>query len=126
MKRMKQIGTQIRVGSKYRNIKTNRTINGEEITFDSKKEAARYDELTLLERAGLIRELTLQPRFTLQESFVHKGKTIRKLEYVADFSYLRDNDFVVEDVKSEATKTPQYRIKKKLMLGKFGIEVVEV
>ncbi len=52
--------------NKYKNKKV--TIGN--ITFDSKKEARRYEELKLMEKTGLISNLVLQPRFTLQEKFI--------------------------------------------------------
>ena len=103
--------------SKYNARKT--IVDG--IKFDSRKEARRYKELKLLERAGEIKNLQLQPRFTLQESFKYQGKTERKIEYVADFMYEeKDGQVVVEDVKSEPTKTPLYRVKRKLFLKRYG------
>lgn len=104
--------------SKYNSKKV--TLDG--IKFDSKKEARRYKELKLLERAGEIKDLKLQPRYTLQESFKHEEATIRKIEYVADFQYedARTGQTIVEDVKSEPTKTQVYRIKKKLFLKRYG------
>lgn len=59
----------------------------------------RYRELVLLERAGKISNLQLQPRFLLQESFKKNGKTYRKIEYVADFQYIENSKTIVEDVK---------------------------
>lgn len=93
------------------------------ITFDSKREAARYKELKLLERCGKIDCLDLQPRFVLQESFKHDGKTIRKIEYVADFEYfdIAIRKWVVEDVKG--MKTDVYRLKRKLFLARYGKDV---
>ena len=103
--------------SKYKARKT--IIDG--IQFDSKKEANRYCELNLLESAGEIKNLQLQPRFTLQESFKYQGKKERKIEYVADFMYEEnDGQVVVEDVKSEPTKTPLYRVKRKMFLKRYG------
>ena len=102
------------------------------ITFDSQKEAARYDQLVLLERAGEIRGLRLQPEFTLQEAFTTPaGEKIRAIRYRADFAYeqkiVEGIDIrwapVVEDVKGYRTK--EYEIKKKLMAG-AGIRVREV
>lgn len=103
---------------KYHAKKT--VIDG--ITFDSKKEAMRYKELKALERVGKIDMLELQPRFELQESFKHEGKTIRKIEYVADFIYrdLSTLELVVEDVKG--VKTDVYKLKKKLFLKRYGSE----
>ena len=103
--------------NKYRNQKT--ITDGK--VFDSRKEAMRYHELKLLEKAGEIKDLELQPRFTLLPSFRRDGKTIRKIEYVADFQYKEaDGTKIVEDVKSEITrKNPVYRLKKKLLLYKY-------
>lgn len=76
--------------NKYRNRKV--IVDGKE--FDSKKEANRYCELKLLLKAGEITDLKLQPRFLLQDSFKKNGKTYRKIQYVADFSFCqrREND----------------------------------
>lgn len=112
--------------SKYGNVKTQRQAE-EPITFDSQKEARRYDELLLELKAGLIRNLRLQPQYTLQESYkTYDGKRVRAIRYVADFSYIRNGALVVEDVKSKATKTAQYQMKRKMMLERFGIEVEEI
>lgn len=111
------------VKRKYNNQPTER--NG--IKFDSRKEANRYEELMLLLKAGEISDLKLQPQFTLQESYVTpEGERIRAIRYVADFSYWQEGDMVVEDVKSKATATAQYKMKKKLMQERFGISVKEV
>lgn len=94
--------------SKYGNHKI--TIDG--ITFDSKREAYRYKELQLLEKAGAITELELQPRFTLLDKYTNGlGVNIRKMEYVADFSYYKDGKQVIEDTKGHRTK--DYLLKKK-------------
>ncbi|NMW84242.1 DUF1064 domain-containing protein [Peptoniphilus sp. AGMB00490] len=105
-------------GSKYNSIKTK--VDG--IKFDSRKEAARYQELKLLERAGIIKELELQPRFLLQDKFKLDGVTHRKIEYVADFKYWdREKEtWIVEDVKG--IKTEVYKLKKKIFLKKYGRE----
>lgn len=89
------------------------------ITFDSKSEAKRYQELKLLERGGAIKNLSLQPRFLLQEGFVniHTGKKERAIEYVADFQYDENGITIVEDVKG--FKTSDYKIKRKLFLFKY-------
>lgn len=99
-----------------------------DIRFDSRKEAARYDELLLLLRAGEISELRLQPQFTLQEAYTTaEGVRVRAIRYQADFSYLdKKGSLVVEDVKSPATKTRVYEIKRKLLLRKYGIRIKEV
>lgn len=123
---------------KYHNVRTQRPLlNGEKVDFDSKKEARRYDELMAMLRAGQIRELKLQPQFTIQEAYTTpEGRRVRAIRYQADFSYERATEpdcngeihwlRVVEDVKSRATRTRVYEIKKKLLQEKFGIEIREV
>lgn len=80
---------------KYRNKK----VQVDMYVFDSIAEAKRYKELKLLERAGKISNLELQPHFLLQESFKKNGKTYRKVEYIADFKYIENGRMIVEDVK---------------------------
>ncbi len=101
--------------SKYGNKKT----EVDNILFDSKAEAQRYRELKLMERAGVIRDLELQPRFEL----VVGGQ--RVCTYVADFRYFDTaaGAVIVADVKGKATDV--YRLKAKLMLACHGIEVQE-
>ena len=106
--------------NKYRNKKI--TIDG--IEFDSKKEGYRYKELRLLERAGLIKDLKLQVKFELQPSFKLNGKTIRAINYIADFTYIKDGKVVVVDTKGFRTK--EYLLKKKLFQYKYGMDIVEV
>ena len=101
--------------SKYYAEKTE--IDG--IKFDSAKESKRYANLKLLERAGVIENLKLQPRFLLQEGFTYNGHKERKIEYVADFQYERNGQTIVEDVKSKATRTEVYKLKRKLFLYRY-------
>ncbi|MCI9505745.1 MAG: DUF1064 domain-containing protein [Oscillospiraceae bacterium] len=123
--------------SKYHNQQDERaTGSGAFIRFDSKKEARRFDELLAMLRTGRIRGLKLQPQFTLQEAYTTaEGVRVRAIRYQADFSYElaveRPGDetgwvLVVEDVKSRATKTRVYAMKKKLMQERFGIDIQEV
>ena len=92
------------------------TIDGH--TFPSLKEAERYGELKLLEKAHEIRRLELQPQFVLQESFMHQGKRCRSIVYVADFSYWENGEHVIEDAKGFRTK--EYKLKKKMFLRRYG------
>lgn len=119
--------------SKYHNEPDSRG----RLRFDSKKEARRYDELLVLFRAGKIRNLRLQAQYTLQESYITpEGERVRAIRYVADFAYERptlpDKNGtiywlpVVEDVKSRATKTAQYEMKKKLLRERFNLTITEV
>lgn len=107
------------------------------LRFDSKKEARRYDELMMMLRAGKIRNLQLQRQYTLQESYItDTGERVRAIRYVADFAYERPTAPdctgtihwlpVVEDVKSRATKTAQYEMKRKLLKERFGLTIKEV
>lgn len=115
--------------TKYHNVPTERvTPAGNKIRFDSKKEARRYDELLAMLKAGKIRDLRLQVEFTLQAAYTtHDGQRIRAIRYKADFAYYTaDGEYIVEDVKSRATQTPQYSMKKKLMAGELGIQIREV
>ena len=107
--------------NKYRNTKI--IIDG--IEFDSKKEGYRYKELKLLERAGLIKDLELQKEYILQDKFKINNKTVRKISYIADFSYIavKDNKLHVIDVKG--FKTPEYKLKRKLMLYMHNIRIKE-
>ena len=91
------------------------------IRFDSQKEANRYWEIKMMERAGKVKNVQLQPRFVLQENFEHNGKKHREISYVADFMYEDEQGkTIVEDVKSAMTKKlPVYRMKKKMLLYKY-------
>ena len=108
---------------------------GDEV-FHSKKELHRYEELLLLEKAGQIKNLRREVKFVLipaQRETIWKngkpkqGKVIeREASYRADFVYEENGETVVEDVKSEATKTLLYIWKRKLMLYVHGIRIREV
>ncbi len=104
---------------KYGNKKT--VIDG--IMFDSKKEAYRYRELSLMQKAGKIKDLRLQVRFELIPKQKGKYRNERKCEYIADFVYYQNGETVVEDTKGK--RTPDYIIKRKLMLQVHGISVKE-
>lgn len=103
---------------KYHNTKT--VADG--IKFDSKLEAERYAQLKMMERAGVIRGLELQPSFELIPSFRKNNKTWRRTVYKADFRYiLAENDkTIIEDVKgSTAVITDVFRLKQKLFEYKY-------
>lgn len=95
------------------------------ITFDSKQEKERYEELLLLQKAGKIFDLEIQKRFVLLDDFEYRMKVIRGFSYYADF-YYRELSFgfdyaeyikVVEEWKVKATVTKDYILKKKLFLS---------
>lgn len=105
---------------KYKNKKD--VVDG--ITFDSKKEAQRYCELKILEEAGEIKNLELQKKYILIPAQRIDGKLIeRECSYRADFTYETKDGMVVEDTKG--FKTPEYKIKRKLMLERYGIRILE-
>ena len=124
--------------NKYGNKKCQ--YNG--IVFDSRHEMQRYKELLLLQRAGEISDLELQKHFELipaqyeistevYKSGPKKGQTKRgkllerPVEYIADFYYYdhQKGCVIVEDTKG--MKTKEYIIKRKLMLYKYGLRVLE-
>lgn len=123
-----------RSSNKYKNHK----ITVDNIKFDSKKEANRYFELRLLEKAGKIADLQRQVKYVLipaqrepdkvgARGGVIKGKLIeRECAYIADFVYkdLEKQELVVEDTKG--FRTPEYIIKRKLMLYNYNIKIREV
>ena len=119
------------------------TVDG--IQFDSKKEARRYYELKLLERAGEISDLKLQEEYELipaqYEYFERYGKTGKRLQdgkrciekscvYKADFVYMRGGQLVVEDVKGyrdpASAAYAKFVIKRKLMLWRYGVKITEI
>lgn len=108
--------------SKYGNRKI--TIDG--IMFDSIREAERWQELRLLERAGEIKCLSRQVKFELIPKMkTRTGKTVYGESYIADFVYLdKEGRQVIEDAKGY--RTDVYKIKRKQMLWLYGIEIQEV
>ena len=106
----------IRGRSKYRAIPTR--VDG--VRFASKAEASRFVELKLLEKAGKIQDLELQPSFPVTLNGV------RICVYKADFVYrdVASKQVITEDVKG--FKTPVYRLKKKMVEAIYGITITEV
>lgn len=127
-----------RYPTKYGNRKT--IID--DIEFDSKHEAERYLELRFMQDKGIIHDLELQKKYLIlpaqrevtTEVYTkgpHKGepklgKVIEKeIAYYADFDYYTaDGEHVVEDAKG--VRTPEYIIKRKLMLWVHDIRIREV
>lgn len=96
------------------------------ISFDSKRELARYKQLKLLERANEITNLELQKRFILQDGFRFNDKAIRPITYVADFCYydVKKKCYIVEDTKGH--RTTDYKIKKKMFIKRYGMDIIEI
>lgn len=103
----------------------NRKIVRDGIEFDSIKECQRYCELKLMQRAGLLSDLQTQVSFELIPAQRIDGKVVeRAVNYIADFVYQQNGQKVVEDTKGY--KTPEYIIKRKLMLWIHNIRIREV
>lgn len=110
------------------------------IVFDSAKEASRYNQLKLLESAGIIRDLRRQVKYVLiptqySKTEFNKNKTPKVIEkecaYYADFVYIDEFGAEhVEDVKGYRNPSTagyaQFVIKRKLMLHLNGIRIEEV
>lgn len=112
---------------KFNAVKT--VIDG--YTFASKLEAKRYGELLMLQKAGEISGLMLQPSYALVVvgngcGNEPKGFTSRVGTYVADFTYFdkRTQMVIIEDVKG--FKTPLYRWKKKHVEAQYGVTITEI
>ena len=99
--------------SKYHALKT----EVDNIKFASRREAARYSQLKLLEASGAISNLELQPKFPI----VVNG--VKICTYIADFQYVETGAKVIED--SKGFRTPVYRLKKKLMQAVYDIDILE-
>ena len=128
----------------YKNKYGNRKITRDGETFDSLKEYRRYQELLLMQKAGAIQGLERQVPFELipaQYEDVYTGEYYQRgpqkgepkmkrvcvekaVTYYADFVYYQDGEKVVEDTKG--FKTPEYILKRKLMLHVCGIRIKEV
>jgi len=103
---------------KYNNLPT----IVDEIKFHSKKESARYTQLKLEEKAGLIKDLQLQKPYQLIEPLIINGKRHRAIMYYADFTYIdKDGQFIVEDVKGMITDI--FKIKYRLMKSVHNIDI---
>ena len=123
----------------------NKKVTVDGIEFDSKKEARRYCELQLLLQAGQITDLQLQKEFELipaqYETFARYGKTGKRLQdgkrcierscvYKADFVYKKDGQLVVEDTKGyrdpASASYAKVVIKRKLLLWRYGLHIIEI
>ena len=121
--------------------KAARTLDGH--LFDSLKECKRYAELKLLQKAGEIRSLTIQPTFALMVVPLEGAGVLENInagivgqrripigEWRADFKYEERFHgswfWVIEDVKvGNATRTAVYRLKKRFVEALYGITIRE-
>ena len=116
--------------TKYRNQKVKGCdADGNVITFDSKREARRWGELQALEKQGVITNLVRQVPFKFAlDGRELKYKSGRAVRYLADFQYVlkETGEQILEDVKSEATKTAAYKLKWALVKLVWGLEIQEI
>lgn len=124
----------LKQGDKPKTAKRNK-FNAQKIeldgmTFDSKKEHKRYIELKAMQQRGEIFSLEHHTKFELAPKTKLEGEKRAKpaLRYFADFTYyISSGEYIVEDVKSAATrKLASYRTKKHLMSTVLGISITEV
>ena len=104
---------------KYRNKKT--TVDG--LLFDSLREAARWQELQLLERAGHIRGLQRQVSYELAPSVKFEGakRAQPPLRLIVDFAYTEKDRRVLEDTKGFVT--PVFTAKRHILKHLTGLDV---
>ena len=108
--------------NKYHNKKT--IYNG--IKFDSLKERNYYMILKNYEKNGRIRDLKTQVPFELIPTYKINGKTVRKTQYYADFTYVSTNDNKIHVVDTKGVRTQVYKIKKKMFEYKYKLEIEEI
>ena len=108
--------------SKYHAKPTDRVLpDGTVIKFDSKKEAAYYDQLCVHRQLGIVKDIRLQVQFLLKPAYTdgQTGERYRAISYLADFTFYRLEDgewkYHIVDTKSRGTKTKDYALKKKIM-----------
>lgn len=108
----------VRVGQKY----GNKRVEEDGFTFDSLAERAEYRRLKLRLRAGEIADLSVHPKFGIVVN------QVKVCSYIADFSFtdVGTGQLVIVDVKSPASRTPVYKLKKRLMFACLGLEITEV
>ena len=97
------------------------------IRFASAGEAERYLELYIMLKKGIVRHITLQPKFELQPKFRKNGVLYRPIHYIADFQIEYSDERVeIEDVKGwGGYTTPEFKIKRKLWEFKFpGLSLI--
>ena len=103
--------------TKYNAKKT--VVNG--ITFASRLEAERFEQLLLLEKAGEIEALALQPEFQILRGWIHpeRGEKVKSRFYVGDFQYMdkATGKWIVEDTKG--VEIPEFRLKWSLVKSQY-------
>ena len=116
--------------SKYNAKPTDRILpDGTVIKFDSKKEAAYYDQLMVHKTLGLVKDIRCQVQFLLKAAYTDgsTGERFRAINYLADFTFYRleDGEWKYHIVDTKGRKTKDYTLKRKIMadLGHYIEEV---
>lgn len=109
--------------SKYHAKPTDRVLpDGTVIKFDSKKEAAYYDQLLVHQTLGIVKDIRLQVQFLLKPAYTDgtTGERFRAINYLADFTFYRleDGEWKYHIVDVKGRKTSEYALKKKIMADK--------
>jgi hypothetical protein len=81
------------------------------LVFDSRMEADRWTVLRLLEKQGMIKDLSRQVRFEI----IPKTPRNRAHSYTADFVYYENGRMIVEDVKGARTR--DYILRRDILLS---------
>jgi hypothetical protein len=110
--------------SKYHNKKTE--VDG--IKFDSKKESQYYLKLKTMKESGEIKDFERQVKYVLVDKFTLNGKSYREIYYKADFviEHLNGTKEVVDVKASKFFQDSVYKLKKKMLANRYGIEIREV
>lgn len=103
----------------------NRKVFYDGYWFDSEKEKSFYIKFKLMQNSGEIYDLKLQEKFVLIESFTLDNKKYRETTYISDFTY-KDKEDKLHVIDVKGMKTEVYKLKKKLMAYKYGVEIEEI
>ena len=110
-----------RNGNKYGAKK----VHHKGLVFDSKIEYKRYQQLKLMQSAGVISELEYNKknlRYIIHDAYTRQdGKRVAALKYTPDFRYIEDGQLIIEDVKGKITT--DFTIRRKLFEARYGIDV---
>lgn len=123
-------------GKKY----NNKTFEADGYKWDSKKEYQRWLVLKKAQEQGIITDLQRQVKFELipavREEYIEHLKTKDKIRtrtlqlaicYTCDFTYYKDGEYIVSDVKASPKMLPkEYVLKKKILFALKGILIKEV
>lgn len=108
--------------SKYHNKK----VFYGDILFDSKKECNYFYKLKLMEKTEMIKDLKRQVPFELIPTYKINNRTVRKMQYIADFTYITTNDNKLHIVDTKGYRTEVYKLKKKIFEYKYKMEIEEI